>query len=193
MFKKLILCISFVSTLLSDTFQNINIEGLSSKRVLSATQDSSGFVWIGTDEGLNRFDGYLNKTYRSNVYKENTLSGNRIWISYIDRNNTLWIGTDRGVCYYNENEDEFTRIETRSKPLHITEDESSVYFTTTSKGVVQVSKETKEISFYQFDPLDPFSLSSSRFSDLQANPIAKVCISYFYKLTRCLFFFSRCS
>ena len=112
MFKKLILSSVFVSILLSDTFQNINIEGLSSKRVLSATQDSSGFVWIGTDEGLNRFDGYLNKTYRSNVYKENTLSGNRIWISYIDRNNTLWIGTDRGVCYYNEDEDEFTRIET---------------------------------------------------------------------------------
>ena len=144
MFKKHILCISFVSTLLSDTFQNINIEGLSSKRVLSATQDSSGFVWIGTDEGLNRFDGYLNKTYRSNVYKENTLSGNRIWISYIDRNNTLWIVTDRGVCYYNESEDEFTRIETGSKPLHVIEDESSVYFTTTSKGVVKVSKETKE-------------------------------------------------
>ena len=173
MFKKLILCSVFVSTLLSDTFQNINIEGLSSKRVLSATQDSSGFVWIGTDEGLNRFDGYLNKTYRSNVYKENTLSGNRIWISYIDRNNTLWIGTDRGVCYYNESEDEFTRIETGSKPLHVIEDESSVYFTTTSKGVVKVSKETKETNFYQFDPLDPFSLSSSRFSDLQINPIAK--------------------
>ena len=173
MFKKLILSSVFVSILLSDTFQNINIEGLSSKRVLSATQDSSGFVWIGTDEGLNRFDGYLNKTYRSNVYKENTLSGNRIWISYIDRNNTLWIGTDRGVCYYNENEDEFTRIETGSKPLHVIEDESSVYFTTTSKGVVKVSKKTKETSFYQFDPLDPFSLSSSRFSDLQTNPIAK--------------------
>ena len=133
MFKKLILSSVFVSILLPDTFQNINIEGLSSKRVLSVTQDSSGFVWIGTDEGLNRFDGYLNKTYRSNVYKENTLSGNRIWISYIDRNNTLWIGIDRGICYYNENEDDFTRIETGSKPLHVTEDESSVYFTTTSK------------------------------------------------------------
>ena len=138
MFKKLILSSFFVSNLLSDTFQNINIDGLSSKRVLSATQDSSGFVWIGTDEGLNRFDGYLNKTYRSNVSKENTLSGNRIWISYIDRNNTLWVGTDRGVCYYNENEDEFTRIETGSKPLHVIEDESSVYFTTISKGVVKV-------------------------------------------------------
>ena len=143
--KKLIINSVFVSILLSDTFQNINIEGLSSKRILSATQDSAGFVWIGTDEGLNRFDGYLNKTYRSNVYKENTLSGNRIWISYIDRNNTLWIGTDRGVCYYDENKDEFTRIETGSKPLHVIEDESSVYFTTISKGVVKVLKEKYDV------------------------------------------------
>ncbi len=173
MLKKLIISSLFLSTVLSDTFQNINVEGLSSRRILSATQDSSGFVWIGTDEGLNRFDGYLNKTYRSNAQKENTLSGNRIWLSYIDRNNTLWIGTDRGVCYYNDIEDEFTRIETGSKPLHVIEDERSVYFTTTSKGVVKVSKETKETNFYQFDPLDPFSLSSSRFSDLQTNPITK--------------------
>ena len=54
----------------------ILIEGLSSKRVLSATQDRSGFVWIGTDEGLNRFDGYLNKT-TGQMHKENTLSGNK--------------------------------------------------------------------------------------------------------------------
>ena len=171
MLKKVLFSCFYISTLFSSVFQDVKIENISSKRVLSATQDSSGFIWIGTDEGLNRFDGHTNKTYRSSAYKEKTLSGNRIWISYVDKSNTLWIGTDRGVCYYDKNKDEFNRIETRSKPLHVIEDKENVYFTTTNKGVVKVSKKTKEVSFYQFDPLDPFSLSSSKFSEDQTRPI----------------------
>lgn len=163
----------FVSTLIASVFQDIEIKNLSSNRVLSITQDSSGFIWIGTDEGLNRFDGHSNKTYRSNIFDENTLSGNRIWITYLDKNNTLWVGTDRGVCYYDENKDHFNRIDFESKPLHLAEDTTSMYFATTSKGVVKVSKETKETTLFQFDPLDPFSLSSSKFSENQNNPLAK--------------------
>ena len=163
----------FVSTLIASVFQDIEIKNLSSGRVLSVAQDSSGFIWIGTDEGLNRFDGHSNKTYRSNIFDENTLSGNRIWITYLDKNNTLWIGTDRGVCYYDENKDRFNRIDFGSKPLHLVEDTTSIYFATTNKGVVRVSKETKETTLFQFDPLDPFSLSSSKFSENQNTPLAK--------------------
>ena len=102
----IILC-GFLCLLHSEDFKKLPIKNISSNRVLSATQDSSGFVWIGTDEGLNRYDGHSNKVYRSNIFDDKTISGNRIWITHIDKGKTLWVGTDRGVCYYNEEEDIF--------------------------------------------------------------------------------------
>ena len=148
----------------SAVFKQLSIDNLSSNRVLSASQDSSGFIWIGTDEGLNRFDGFSNKVYRSNIFDEKTISGNRIWITHIDKDNVLWVGTDRGVCYYNEKTDSFNRVETKSRPIHIIEDEQDIYFTTKNSGVLKISKSSKRSIVFQFDPLDPFSLSSSKFS-----------------------------
>jgi len=160
------------SFVFSEDFKHVSIENISSIRALSATQDSSGFVWIGTDEGLNRYDGYLNKIYRSNIFDDKTISGNRIWIVHTDQQNTVWVGTDRGVCYYNKEKDDFTRIETGSRPVHVVEHGSYVFFTTTNDGVYRISKQTKEVVRYLFDPLDPFSLSSSKFSEIQKKPIA---------------------
>ena len=171
--KSKITFLLFISTLIANVFQDVQIKNISSNRVLSITQDSSGFIWVGTDEGLNRFDGHSNKTYRSNIYDENTISGNRVWITHLDNNNTLWVGTDRGVCYYDKDKDHFKRIDIGSKPLHVIEDQTSIYFTTTNKGVVKVLKKTKEKTLFQFDPLDPFSLSSSKFSENQSKPLAR--------------------
>jgi serine phosphatase RsbU (regulator of sigma subunit)/ligand-binding sensor domain-containing protein len=157
--------------LFSSDFKTVEIPGLSSRRSLSAAQDSSGFVWIGTDEGLNKYDGHTNIVYRSNIFDENTISGNRVWITHVDQNNTLWIGTDRGVCHYNNTTDRFVRIKTGSKPVHVFEHEKHIYFTTTNDGVYKIHKTTKSVSGYKFDPLDPFSISSSRFSEKQSKPI----------------------
>ena len=154
----IILC-GFLCLLHSEDFKKLPIKNISSNRVLSATQDSSGFVWLGTDEGLNRYDGHSNKVYRSNIFDDKTISGNRVWITHIDRDNTLWVGTDRGVCYYNEEKDNFYRIETGSRPIHVLEDKDNIYFTTTNNGVFKISRTSKEVSKFQFDPLDPFSLS----------------------------------
>ena len=159
------------SSFLFGEFDYFQIPNISSQRILSICQDSAGYVWIGTDEGLNRFDGYSNKVYRSNIYDEHTISGNRVWISFIDQNNTLWVGTDRGVCYYNEREDKFYRIKTGSRPLHYLETDSDIYFTTSNNGILSISKSDKKVTRFQFDPLDPFSLSSSKFSDDQSSPI----------------------
>ena len=173
MYKKNIIYWIFLSYAFSNALQRVDVEDISSNRILSATQDSSGFIWIGTDEGLNRFDGFSNKIYRSNIFNEKTISGNRIWITHIDKQNTLWVATDRGLCYYNKDFDEFHRINTGSKPLHVLEEEEEIFFTTSNNGVFKVSKKNKESTNYQFDPLDPFSLSSSKFSENQTNPIVK--------------------
>ena len=84
----------------------------------------------------------------------------------------MWIGTDRGVCYHNEEKDNFNRIETGSRPIHVLEDKENIYFTTMNNGVFRISRKNKEVSTFQFDPLDPFSLSSSKFSEKQSTPLA---------------------
>ena len=76
----------FLSIVYTEEFRQIKIEGLSSSRILSIAQDSTGFIWLGTDEGLNRFDGHKNKIYRSNIFDEKTISGNRVWKTHVDEN-----------------------------------------------------------------------------------------------------------
>ncbi|MAQ88172.1 MAG: hypothetical protein CMG23_08475 [Candidatus Marinimicrobia bacterium] len=146
MYKKNIIYWIFLSYAFSNALQRVDVEDISSNRILSATQDSSGFIWIGTDEGLNRFDGFSNKIYRSNIFNEKTISGNRIWITHIDKQNTLWVATDRGLCYYNKDFDEFHRINTGSKPLHVLEEEEEIFFTTSNNGVFKVSKKKQRIN-----------------------------------------------
>lgn len=84
-------------------FKHYNINsGLSLNTVMTLFQDSKGFIWIGTKNGLNRFDGYDFKIYRRNRSDRNSGPSNSI-IYYIteDRSQTLWIATDKGISLYN--------------------------------------------------------------------------------------------
>ena len=170
--RKLFSCFLFLSAVYPDEFNEVNIENISSTRVLSIAQDSTGFIWIGTDDGLNRFDGFQNKVYRSDVFDEATISGNRIWKIHVDKSNTTWVLTDKGVCYYDALRDQFKRIETKSRPQHIQDEKNRLFVSTLNHGIYAINKETKSFKNYLFDPLDPFSISSSKFSVLQAKPTA---------------------
>lgn len=85
---------------------------LSSNRILSLFEDSSGKIWIGTDAGLNLYDPVNNQFYRfkNNPNNDYSLSNNVIYTIYEDINNTLWIGTDFGLNFYNQTNDRFWHI-----------------------------------------------------------------------------------
>ncbi len=170
--RKLFSCFLFFSVIYSSEFNDVNIDDISSTRILSIAQDSTGFIWIGTDDGLNRYDGFQNKIYRSDVFDEATISGNRIWKIHVDKSNTTWVLTDRGVCYYDALRDQFERIDTGSRPQHIQDKNNTLYVSTLNSGIYAINKETKSFKNYLFDPLDPFSVSSSKFSYQQTKPTA---------------------
>lgn len=91
-------------------FQHLSIdEGLSNLNVTSITQDSLGFLWFGTEEGLNRYDGYAIKIYKYDPTDSSALSW--YWISSlcIDLQGTLWIGTPIGLNRYDRTTDKFIR------------------------------------------------------------------------------------
>ena len=90
------------------TFQHLSVQdGLSRSYVKSIYQDSDGFLWFGTEDGLNKYDGYSFKVYKHNSRLENSLNNNNINIIYEDRQKNLWVGTRDGLNIYNRNKDEF--------------------------------------------------------------------------------------
>lgn len=78
-------------------FENLSIDkGLSSSSVNCIIQDKKGFLWIGTEDGLNRFDGYSFKVFKNKRGDKNSLSNNFIWSLIEDSRSNIWIGTDGG-------------------------------------------------------------------------------------------------
>jgi len=89
--------------------QHITVEdGLSQSSVYSILQDKQGFLWFGTGDGLNKFDGYEITTYRHHQNDTNTISDNTIRTLMEDREGNLWIGTADGLNKYEPSTGTFT-------------------------------------------------------------------------------------
>ncbi len=79
-------------------FERFSIEdGLSSDTVYSIWQDSQGFLWFGTWNGLNRYDGYEFTVFKHSPLDPTSLSHSVVDIIYEDRQGTLWLGTGNGL------------------------------------------------------------------------------------------------
>ncbi|MDA3893510.1 MAG: ATP-binding protein [Salinivirgaceae bacterium] len=91
--------------------QNITQKnGLSNNYINCIIQDTSGFIWIGTNDGLNRYDGYTIKNYYNDPADTSTVSDNKITALCVDFDGVLWIGTEsNSLCRYNPFQDNFIR------------------------------------------------------------------------------------
>ena len=85
-------------------------QGLSQSRVDHMLQDRRGFIWIGTYNGLNRYDGYRFKTYKPDPNDPNSLGGLFVSALFEDRSGILWIGTDQGLNRFDPATERFTRF-----------------------------------------------------------------------------------
>ncbi|MDR2497630.1 MAG: response regulator [Tannerellaceae bacterium] len=144
-------------------------DGLPSNTVRSLTQDSRGFMWFGTDNGLSRFDGYVFKNFKP-VQGDSTSLGNRyIYAIYEDSHQILWIGTDDGIYLYNPELEQFSffskltgnGVTIKSHINSIQEDnDHNLWFSSLSQGVFFYHREKDVLHNYVHDPDNPNSLAS---------------------------------
>ncbi|MBX7150848.1 histidine kinase [bacterium] len=90
-------------------FQRLGIDdGLSQSTVRCILQDRKGFMWFGTANGLNRYDGYSLTIYKHNPMDSTSLSNDLISALYEDNDGVLWVGTNEGLNRFDVNHDNFT-------------------------------------------------------------------------------------
>ncbi|QHS60030.1 two-component regulator propeller domain-containing protein [Chitinophaga agri] len=87
-----------------------NEQGLSNSTVESIFQDSRGFMWFGTRDGLNKYDGYQVVVYRYSAEDSTSISDNYIKYIYEDRQQNLWVATQNGLNRFDARKNSFTRF-----------------------------------------------------------------------------------
>ena len=97
--------------LAADGFKYISLnEGLSNAYVHAIVQDEYGYIWIGADDGLNKFNGYEMTVYRNDPSDSMSVSGNSISSLLYDSRGRLWIGSEEGLDLYLPDKDCFKRV-----------------------------------------------------------------------------------
>jgi ligand-binding sensor domain-containing protein len=123
-------------------------DGLASSEVYHLLQDHKGYIWISTDNGVSRFDGYE----FSNYDIQDGLKENVIFRMQLDNRGRIWMQAMSGNLYYTEgdtilpywNNDEITRLGVIYKPEFIVEGAGErIFLATTSKGIVSISEDGK--------------------------------------------------
>ena len=143
-------------------FQHFNINhGLPQNSVTCINNDGFGFLWIGTFDGLCRYDGYEFKTYRSEAGNPKSIRSNSIYTIYRDLAGTLWIGTlGGGLCSYDPGIDGFRYYElglSKNNVRSIRQDADSSFWIGTNSGLVNFDPGTGTKKIYAYESGNPFT------------------------------------
>ena len=92
------------------TFKNISVkDGLAESTVKVIFEDHNGFIYFGTENGLDVYDGYEFTNYQMNSFDEASLLGNKISSIHEDSNHMIWVGSELGVSLFDPSKREFSR------------------------------------------------------------------------------------
>lgn len=168
----ILLCLSFYSIVsFSQGYSNFHFKklqvdnGLSANFVFCIMQDTKGFMWFGTKDGLNKFDGNSCKVFRYNPQKEKTIGNNIIHCMIEADNNKLYVGTEAGLYIMDIADETFEKVEnTTADNFKITytvttifkDNRGNIWIGTNSQGIYTYNPEKNElkrvrVNGYDFD------------------------------------------
>ena len=136
-----------------------NRDGLSNSQVKAILKDQNGYVWLGTQSGLNRFDGFRMKTFLYNSSNETSLPNNSVDQLQQDYNGNIWVRTSAGYCIYNYNTEQFDRKpEEWLKSIHVMgppfklliDKQKDMWFFVYGQGCYYHSAKTKNTYLFKF-------------------------------------------
>ncbi|MEA2043314.1 MAG: two-component regulator propeller domain-containing protein [Bacteroidota bacterium] len=143
-------------------------DGLSQNFVNTLMQGKLGYIWIGTQDGLNRYDGYQFKEYRKKLGNRNSLIANTIKYICKDGDSALWIATTGGLSRYSYASEQFNNFTHNPKDaysLHtnsinyLMQDSSGILWIKSKEGLDSYDPRSNEFIYYRH-PFDEFSYTS---------------------------------
>jgi signal transduction histidine kinase/ligand-binding sensor domain-containing protein/DNA-binding NarL/FixJ family response regulator len=154
-------------------FERISLEqGLSQSVVTTILQDRRGFMWFGTQDGLNRYDGYEFVVYRHDAENSNSPGGSYIRALGEGPGGGIWVGTDSGLDRFDPETGVFTHYRHEPEDPNslgadavraIVQDETgALWISLLERGLDRFDPETEAFTHYRHDPNDPNSLVSDQ-------------------------------
>lgn len=152
----------------SINFNHLTVEnGLSNNKVNDVIQDQFGFIWFGTEDGLNRYDGYEFKVFRNDPGDSTSISDNSIWALTEDSNGNIWIGTKDGFLNkYNPISEKFIRKEIISEHYNqnsitsiCVDSKENILVGTRREGVYKFNEKLENIAHWGKDANNKNSLT----------------------------------
>lgn len=169
----ILLALSHFAHSQSIKFEHLSLaEGLSQSTVYAILQDAKGFMWFGTQDGLNQYDGYTFTHYRHDPQDPDSLSNNFILSLHEDSQGVLWVGTDGGgLDRFDRKSNRFQHYQhqpqqpddslSHNAVLGIHEDNQGfLWIATDGGGLNRLDPHRQHFTHYRHNPNDPHSLSS---------------------------------
>ncbi|MGC3943829.1 MAG: two-component regulator propeller domain-containing protein [Chryseolinea sp.] len=146
-----------INSLFSNTFTTE--QGLSQNNISAIVKDKDGFIWVGTGDGLNRFDGYTFLKFYHTDKDSTSLSNDVVRYLLVDEMGRLWVGTYNGLNLYDSNTESFkTFLATGKNPIsHNTilcmmEDRTGHLWVGTYRGLNKIDLSTLTVTKYFQEP-----------------------------------------
>lgn len=152
--------------------------GLSGNYVTTIIQDDDGYLWVGTKNGLNRFDGYEFKTYKKTIDSKGGINNNYIKRLFLDSHKRMWVLTFAGVQLYDKQHDNFISfdgmfLEKKIEASGIAEDaEHNFWISTIGDGIFKLNADLKSVENFL-----PGSYSTNKNADSKKNLISNLIIN----------------
>jgi len=129
-------------------------DGLSQSSVKCMLQDRQGFIWIGTQDGLNRYNGYEFEVFRNETENPNSIAGDIIYAIFESKNGQIWIGTNNGLCRFDPIKKNFVSYnETTSlgkMPVYaIREDQKGFLWVGTNDRLCKIDMDNNKIDVFK--------------------------------------------